>query len=733
MASNQRFVLQSEEIELLIEARMKSYEQVLRGLKGLFVSSSFVKREEFTRYHDALQMQDHYPGALGLAFAPKVDASNEAHYYAIAQQEGIEAFSIWPEGARDVYAPVFYVDPLGENSRRIVGYDMYSQSVRREALDRAWRTGEASLSGKITLAPTVFEDVIISTLLFLPVYVHELEGAAADDNQLYGWVIAPFDMSALLAQVVLESLEGVDVFVYDGDSTSPESLLYSSTPLNERKKAPAFSRRMVVDIAGRQWTIVNNSNDSFAVASGEEPMRVLVIGTSLSFLFAALVWLLAASRNQALREAARMTKEISETEFRWKSALAGAGDGVWDWDNKKNEISYSQRWLAILGYKEDDYPPTLQDWSKIVHPDDLARVKADTDACTQGRATTLNHEVRLKTASGEYKWVLSRGAVVRWDDDGRALRTIGTIADIEKQKRVELALVESDRRFRGAFETAAIGMALVDLEGNWLQVNKALADMLGYAPNDLLQKTFKDITHPADLHADETQVRQLLDADIDHFHMEKRYFRSDGELIYVLLSVSLVRDLRDEPIHFVYQIEDITERRQLQNLVEHQATHDDLTGLPNRRLLYDRFIHNLAQSRRHKRLMGVMFVDIDHFKSINDTHGHDIGDDVLVEVASRLRSCIRVSDTLARQGGDEFVVLMSELNKPEESERLAKAMLSALEQPLHINNIEIPITLSIGVAIFSPDSGDSHEALLRKADEALYKVKRSGRNGFHIS
>lgn len=733
-AAADRFLLQSNEISSLVTARMANYEQVLRGLKGLFLASEYVSKEAFAKYHDSLKLQEEYPGIMGLAFAPKVDRTNIASHYAMAAREKLEGYQIWPEVDREVYAPVFYVQPFGENSQRIMGFDMYSHPVREQAIDRASKTGLPSLSGSISLAPSVFEEEVTSTLLFLAIYEEDFTPEIEETKTLMGWVVAPFEMMVLLENIVLNTLNGVDVAIYDGNGAGQVALLYASNMSDTESTNPAqFERKVVLDISGSPWTVVTRSNSDFNLSGDNEPTKVLVVGIFLSLLLASLVWALSSSRNRALRKAAHMTREIRDTEFRWKAALAGAGDGVWDLNNETNELIYSDQWLGILGYKRGNISNQLSEWAKLIHPDDLPRASKDMQEYREGRKTTLNHELRLKTALGAYKWVLSRGAVVRWGEDGRALRTIGTLADIQKQKDVELALIESDRRFRGAFETAAIGMALVKLDGNWVQVNKALADMLGYSSDELLGKTFKDITHPADIHLDAEEVAKLLSSEIDHYHMEKRYFRKDSELIFVLLSVSLVRDSVDEPVHFVYQVEDITERRQLQNLVEHQATHDDLTGLPNRRLLYDRLIHNLAQSRRHKRLMGVMFVDIDHFKSINDTHGHDVGDDVLCEVANRLRQCIRVSDTLSRQGGDEFVVLMSEITKPEETHRLATVMLNAMSKPLKMNKLELPITLSIGVAIFDPESGDSHEALLRKADEALYEVKHTGRNGFHVA
>ncbi|MDO9319355.1 MAG: CHASE domain-containing protein [Gammaproteobacteria bacterium] len=729
----ERFTFQSEEIHALIEARMATYEQVLRGVQGLFAASEEVSRQEFAEYFNALSLAQHYPGMLGVAYSKRVPAADLQTHLTAVRAEGFPNYDIRPAGLRDVYTSIIYIEPFGGVNLNAFGFDMYSEPVRRAAMDRAAATGAAALSAKVALVQDVERLGVAGVLLYLPVYGNGQVNRVSE-RTLLGWVYAPFSMDILMQGVRLDSLDGLEVSIYDGRTMTAEALLYSSADSEERARRAVYESIGHLSIAGQPWTARVRSTAIFEEENARNtPTLVVVSGIILSLLLTILVWTLVTGRERALVKAAQMTRELRYTEFRWKAALAGAGDGVWDWHNQTGEVIYSSRWKAMLNYRDDEIGNTMSEWERLIHPDDRAFTMATAQNCVDGLISTIHMEMRMRTGDGQWRWILTRGAVVSRDEQGKALRTIGTHTDISAQKAIELALLESDRRFRGAFETAPIGMALVSLDGHWLQVNKALVKMFGYTEADLMHLRFHEITHTDDLSLDVELLEKLRHGEIDHYNMEKRYYRKDGTIIYTLLSVSMVTDQDDRPVHYVSQIEDISERKQLQELVLHQATHDELTGLPNRRLLYDRLAQTITQCRRYERLMALMFVDIDYFKGVNDSHGHDVGDEVLCEVANRLRRCVRVSDTLARQGGDEFVVLLSEIHSALDVERVVQAMLDAMHVPLVLRNIELQVTLSIGISIFDPKSTDNHETLLKKADDALYKVKNRGRNAFQIS
>jgi diguanylate cyclase (GGDEF)-like protein/PAS domain S-box-containing protein len=426
-------------------------------------------------------------------------------------------------------------------------------------------------------------------------------------------------------------------------------------------------------------------------------------------------------------------KTILETEQRWKHALEGSGAGVWDWNVANNVVVFSDKLLAMLGYAPGEITGHMENWLKLVHPQDIERVTADINRMLSGEKPEYRNEHRILSKDGSWKWMLGSATVGERDAQNNAIRVIGTKTDISWRKQAELALQQSEERFRNAFDTAAIGMAIVGLDGSWLEVNGALCRMLGYTEEELLDKTFVDVTHPDDLDLDLDYVRKLLNGDLEHYQMEKRYFHKTGDVIFVLLSVSLVRNERGEVIHFISQIEDVTARKSESDRIRQMAYHDTLTGLPNRRLFDERIGHTLAHAKRVGYPIALMFVDIDHFKQINDTHGHDVGDEILKSVADRMAHCLRQTDTLSRVGGDEFVILLTEIKKSEDAQLVAEHLLETVSKPLLVHTHDFRITLSIGVAIFNGDSEtETVSELTKKADLALYEVKSAGRNGVHV-
>lgn len=288
------------------------------------------------------------------------------------------------------------------------------------------------------------------------------------------------------------------------------------------------------------------------------------------------------------------------------------------------------------------------------------------------------------------------------------------------------SVAEAERRFRMTFEEAPIGIALVSPEGRWLWVNRAICDMVGYDEAVLLGLSFQDVTHPDDLGADLALVRQLLDGAIERYQMEKRYLHADGHIVWAQLSVSLVRDDDGLPVHFVSQIQDITTLHDARELLLHRSLHDSLTGLPNRVLLFDRMEQAIAQEARHHRGLAVMFVDLDQMKEVNDAHGHDVGDALLVLIAERLLGVVRVGDTVARLGGDELVVLAESIGGPDGAVELAERVRAAMSRSYVIDELEVTCTASIGVAI--PRPGQRPEDILREADRAMYRAKKLGKD-----
>lgn len=727
-----RFEQETSDSLELIQERMQVYGQVLRGVKGLFVASDDVSREEFRAYTEELDLEQNYPGILGIAYALKLAPAQLDQHVATVRAEGFPQYTVSPAGGRDTYSAIVFIEPFSGNNMNAFGFDMYAEQVRREAMDRARVSGALALSGKVSLVQDVDRGPIAGVLLYLPLYAGEVDGIETNTDELIGWVYAPFSMDILMEGIQLDGSR-IALAIYDGTDMSADARLYRSLNESTMTSDSLFSRTEQIEIAQRTWAVSFSADGSFIQPhENTEPEAVLSIGALFTGLMALLTWALASGRERAEARAEEMTKELRETEFRWKAALAGAGHGVWDWNNLTGEVNFNTEWKSMLGYADDEIRNEFAEWRRLVHPLDLDRAESAINDFMSGKSKNFSLEHRLKTRDGHWHWILGRGAIISRTEDGKPARTIGTHTDIHRQKTLELALSESDQRFRGAFETAAIGMALVGLAGEWLEVNQALLDMLQYEEDELLKQTFQGISHPDDLELDLEHLSALTAGIIPSYQLEKRYFRKDGSVIWAVLSASMVRDESGAPLHYVAQVENITERKELQKRVVYQASHDELTGLPNRRLLQERLAYTLALSRRHKRAFALMFIDIDHFKQVNDEYGHDIGDELLKWLADKLSTVVRASDTLGRQGGDEFVLLLSEISAPEDAVLVARKIFKELREEFDTGVLQLRVSLSVGIAINDPQYPDPAEELLRKADSALYQVKRSGRNNYRI-
>jgi len=425
-----------------------------------------------------------------------------------------------------------------------------------------------------------------------------------------------------------------------------------------------------------------------------------------------------------------------------------------------------------------------------------------------------------------------------------------SVQDAAERKWAEEDLPEVVERFRSTFYDAPIGMAVVSLDGRYLRVNRSLCEILGYSEGHLLNTTYGAITYPEDFDASMEYVRRVLEGETQKYQLEKRYVHADGHPVWVLLSVSLIRDTEGRPLCFIAHVQDISERKRveeelrldeerlrgladaaleglvisdggmileanqalldifgytlsemvgrsvlefvvpndrdqvrqnilsgfeepyeivglrkdgtrlelevrgkafsyrgrvvrvtavrditkrkaLERRLRQQALYDLLTGLPNRALFMDRLSGALARGRRRRRRVAVMFVDLDNFKFVNDSLGHHAGDELLVTLSKGLRACLRLEDTLARLGGDEFAVLLEDVADEGEATRLAERIVEELRVPFTLDNKEVFITPSIGIAL-NDSSQDSPDGLLRKADIAMYWSKKEGKARYQL-
>ena len=297
----------------------------------------------------------------------------------------------------------------------------------------------------------------------------------------------------------------------------------------------------------------------------------------------------------------------------------------------------------------------------------------------------------------------------------------------EQHQALEAELRETRERFNAVFSHAPIGMALVSTTGEFMMVNEALCTLVGYAEDDLLSASFQGITHPHDLEADLAYVQQMLEGQRGNYQMEKRYLHAEGHIVWVLLSVSLVRSAEGEPLYFVSQIMDINERKKQEEELRAAASTDPLTGLMNRRGFEEALNRQLAFSLRHGSPGALLLIDIDGFKAVNDEAGHHTGDELLKGIAGALADALRTSDVVARVGGDEFAVILGEASA-ERAGSVAERMVESAGEiavPDHNGGV-IGRTISAGVTPFDGEAARSSRELLIAADQAMYRAKAAG-------
>lgn len=292
-------------------------------------------------------------------------------------------------------------------------------------------------------------------------------------------------------------------------------------------------------------------------------------------------------------------------------------------------------------------------------------------------------------------------------------------------------LHESENRFRLAFDNAAIGVALLSPDGTFIKVNHALCQIAGYSENELLNMTIRKLVYPDDFKKEFPQIKKILNGETKTYQAAQRCFNKKGEIVWVMASVSLVRNDDNEPVYFIAQFQDINTERKSEERLRHMAYHDSLTGLANRNRLEQHLNELIVISEQQHETFAIIILDLDYFKNINDSLGHDAGDELLQVVAERIKNTVRSKDVVARVGGDEFVIVIRDAKKAEIIAQIAQKILYNLFKPIVIKSRELYVTTSIGVSVF-PYDGKDMETLMKNADLALYRAKEKGRNNFQF-
>lgn len=706
---------------------MGTYELLLRGVQSLFAATGEIDRDQFRNYVGTLKLDANFSGIQTIGIVKWVPATQKDVHVAAMRRQGLTGYTIEPKGSRENYAPVIQREPSIGLNRTSPGFDAWADPVRRRAMEQARDSGMATISGKIRLAVDSEASALPGFIMYLPIYARgqSQDSVAQRRAHLVGWVYASFRMHDVVASLYGEQPPGLTIAIYDGVEPSIATLLHRTPEAGGQHLASVISANEYLVVGGHDWTLSMIAQDDFKSRFGRNAaMLIASTGAGLSLLLALLTWLMMTGRGRAMRLASAMTQELRENEEKFR-AIADCTvnwEVWWGPDGKPRWINPSVQ--EYTGYTVDECMAMPDFAGALIYPEDLPRVAPEFLKGLQGfRGDEL--EFRCVRKDGSLVWLsVSWVPISDAKGDFIGFRTSGR--DITERKQVETEL----RIAAVAFDSLE-PMMITDASAKILRVNSAFTECTGYTAEEIVGQT--------------PRVLQSGRHDAAFFHEMWEAIhraggwqgeiwdrRKNGDVYPKWLTISAVMGEDGIVSHYVGTHHDITERKIAEERIKELAFFDALTRLPNRTLLLDRLKQAITASARSEACGALLFIDLDHFKTLNDTQGHDKGDLLLQQVAQRLAASVLESDTVARVGGDEFVVVLGSLheNRQEaasQTEALGEKILAVLGTPYQLGDIEYRSTASIGATVFSGHQASMDE-LLKQADLAMYKSKEKGRN-----
>ena len=409
---------------------------------------------------------------------------------------------------------------------------------------------------------------------------------------------------------------------------------------------------------------------------------------------------------------------------------SGSLDGIWYWDLEDSENEWiSPKLWETLGYDPEEKKHLASEWQNIIFKEDLNLAFSNFEKHCADPTYPYDQIVRYKHKNGSTVWIRCRGLAIR-DQNGKPIRMLGAHTDItnfkESEKKYSRVMKEYEKVFNGTQDAMFLVKVALNGEFRYIRNNLSHQNKTGITLEQLRNSS------PQELLGEETGdiVASNYQKCVDSKHSmtyEEELWLPAGQRVWLTTLTPII----EEGIcsYIVGSAEDITERKKLELELEKYANYDKLTGLPNRRLFFERLELTILENERDKAEFAVLFIDLDGFKNINDNYGHEVGDEVLTTVGNRLLKCVRKSDTVARMGGDEYTVILKNVEDKEDIKNLVEKIHKSLQEVMQIDGVECFVNSSIGVALY-PENGYDSETLLRNADSLMYEIKRNGKGGY---
>ncbi len=607
-----QFSFVSDQVTLKIKERLGAYALILQGGAALFAGSGTVDRGEWRAYVERLRAERSVPGVQGIGFSLAIAPEQLSNHVERIRREGFPGYEVRPAGARALYTSIIYLEPFRERNLRAFGFDMFSEPVRRAAMEQARDSGEAALSGKVELVQETGTEVQAGALMYVPVYSNGVTTDTVEQRRaaLIGWAYSPYRMDNLMRGILADWIrsedQGVELRIYDGldMDARPEALaanLLFGGKQGAVRNPDSLLQRRTIDINGHKWLLIFDSAAASLGHSYLPAWSTLISGLALSGLLFSLMLSVINTRANAAIIAQSLTVQIRgreellrQSEFRWKFAIEGSGDGLWDWNVADGTVFFTKRWKEMLGHAEDEVGDTLEEWEKRVHPEDKAATLAAVQLALEGVVPIYVNDHRMRCKDGSYKWVLARGMVVSRADNGRPVRMIGTHKDITERKQVEETLrvhqieletqneelrqaqrqLEAARaRYFDLYELAPVGYTTIGKPGLILQANLNASAVLGAARGALIGKPFSDFVQKEDQDIFYRNRKRLFESE-EPGAFELRMVKQDGTRFWAHLAAAAAQEADGASVLRIV-LSDISARKRAElELVEARETAD---------------------------------------------------------------------------------------------------------------------------------------------------------------
>ena len=775
-----------------IENRVRSYADVLYGVRALFQAKGLVSRREFHDYVSSLNLSQRYPGFQILNFETYVTAGRKAAFEAAVRRDaslngvGYPDFHVKLPGDRPAYYVLTYLEPM-QGNEGVFGNDiaMNNFPINLRLFEKMRDGNELSSSGRLVQVRGADQHVGLS--MRLPVYRvgSPIESVEQRRSAYLGSVGAGFRVRESLEPIISQAIpKPVEFRLYNigpaGTPATPDrlvenTLLYSKLiSADDRgggsvaESKDSFTAIQTFEFGGRQMVIHFLAEPGFYVETlgRRAPFFALVSLLTITLLLSALVYSLARSRRQAQMLAAEMTIDLNESEAFLAEAQRMAHIGSWLLHGN-GQMRWSDETRRILGVADPRSEASIEEFLQFIHPDDRELVRSLLWDCFESHERQeMDHRLLLK--DGTLLWIHSivESTVLRGEKLVRGTSKDITLAHShELRQKTENEIVHAlavtvDRAnaLQKFVEALTRGMGwpcgvawIVDAPTAALKCAASwgrdrtywsffeACRREGFEANSPLLNSFAHSAEP--LWVDD--IEAAAEFPLREQSLQAGFRRALLVPVIVDAGLHCVLEFcmdefdphQDETRNFARRQADhyshYLQRRDAESRLQFVVAHDALTQLPNRASFHSRLVPALKRAERNRHGLAVLFVDLDRFKVVNDTIGHSAGDKLLKECAGRFKACLRETDTLSRLGGDEFVVLVDQVNDPHQVTAVAQRLLGSLASPFTINSTELTLSASIGISNFPEDGGDA-ETLVKNADIALYRAKQEGRGSYQF-